>query len=99
MQAIRKASARAFLDTSDVVTPSGNVEFRLADGTGVTVRDNDLRRIYEALWDLSALPGAVSTAALLLHESGHPARLRHPVDLNVAQGDVLRQALARFADD
>lgn len=57
-----------------------------------------MRRIYEVLWELSALPGAVSTAAMLLHEGRQASPFRHPVEVNVAQGDALRQALARFAE-
>lgn len=76
------------MEASDVVA------FLLSDGSSVRVRDGDLRRIYEALWDLSELPGAISTAAMLIHEGQQSARFRHPIELNVTQGDVLRRALS-----
>ena len=74
------------------------VEFRLDDGTALLVAVADLRPIYEALWDLSSMPGAISTAALLMDEGHKLARYRYPVELNRPQSDVLRQAVARFAD-
>ena len=70
------------------------IDFKLSDGTSVRVQDEQLRRIYEALWDLSDLPGAISTAAMLMHEGNQSARFRHPIELNDSQGDVLRQALS-----
>ena len=76
------------------MTASGVIEFLLSDGSTLFVEDEDTRRTYEALWDLSNLPGAVSTAAMLLHEANQSARFRRPVELNLAQGSVLRQALA-----
>ncbi len=66
----------------------------MSDGSSVRVRDGDLRRIFEALWDLSELPGAISTAAMLMHEAQQSARFRHPIELNIAQGEVLRRALS-----
>ena len=73
------------------------VEFRLPDGTWLTVPDSKLRRVYEALWDLSETPGAVSTAALLIDEGHRLPRNRHEVELDHRQADALRQAVARFA--
>jgi hypothetical protein len=80
-----------------VVSPQ-SVTFELADGTTVIVERNDLRGVYEALWDLSRVPGAISTAALLLDEAGRPRNSRPPVNLNQSQSDVLRRALDDFAD-
>lgn len=74
------------------------VEFRLDDGTKLLVPIADLRPIYEALWDLSNVPGAISTAALLMDEGHKLARYRYPVELNRPQSDVLRQVVARFAN-
>jgi sensor domain CHASE-containing protein len=74
------------------------VTFVLPDGSTVEVGDKDMRAVYEALWDLSHLPGAISTAAVLLHEGRQSARFFHPVELNAAQGEALRTALARFAN-
>jgi hypothetical protein len=43
------------------------VRFALADGKTIDLRRDDLRLIYEELWQLANEPGAVSTAAILLH--------------------------------
>ena len=86
-----------FFHTPAAVVPSDAVLFDLPDGTSLTVGEGDLRRVYQALWDLIDLPGAVSTAAMILHESRQSALFRQPVELTVAQGDALRQALARLA--
>ncbi len=83
--------------TSGVIAlASGMIEFQLSDGTSLTVRDEDRRRIYEVLWGLSNLPGAISAAAVLIHESRQPAPLRVPIKLDAAQGDALRKALAKL---
>ena len=74
------------------------IKFVLPDGGMVSVSEEEMRRVYEALWDLSDLPGAVSTAAVLLHESRQPLRYRHPVELTAAQGEAIRRAVARFAN-
>jgi len=75
---------------------AGFVLFRLADGRSLTVEDDDLRRIYEELWTLAAEPGAVSTAALLLHESRRSPAARQSVDLTPLQTDVLTRAIERL---
>jgi hypothetical protein len=64
----------------------------------VTVEADDLRSVYEELWALSDLPGAISTAALLRDEAGRHPHYRHPIDLNGAQSAALRRALDHFAD-
>jgi hypothetical protein len=74
------------------------VTFSLPDGTTVKVADTDMRSVYDALWDLSDLPGAISTAAVLLHEGRQSTRFNHAVELNIAQGEALRSAIARFAN-
>jgi hypothetical protein len=74
------------------------VTFVLSDGSTVEVNDRDMRTVYEALWDISHLPGAISTAAVLLHEGRQSARFTNPVELNAAQGEALRTALGRFAN-
>lgn len=73
-----------------------SVHFDLADGTSLAVESNDLRRVYEDLWKLSSVPGAVSTAALLLHEAGRQPHHRHRVALNSLQSAALRRALDEF---
>ena len=70
-----------------------SVHFDLADGTNVDVESNDFRRVYEDLWKLSGVPGAVSTAALLLDEAGRHRHSRHRINLNTQQSAALRQAL------
>ncbi len=72
------------------------VEFRLDDGTKLLVPLDELRPIYEALWELSDVPGAISTAALLMDEGHKLAKYRYPVRLNRPQSNVLRQVTARF---
>ena len=73
---------------------SESVCFGLADGTSVAVQSRDYRRVYDALWKLSKMPGAVSTAGLLLHAARHPS-YPHAVDLNGAQSAALRRAIYR----
>lgn len=77
---------------------STSVQFDLADGTTVIVERGDLRRVYEELWVLSDLQGAVSTAALLIDEAGRNSRLREPVKLTSAQSTALRRAIDRLVD-
>jgi hypothetical protein len=71
------------------------VEFRLCDGTYLVIPRADFMGVYEALWGLSAERGAISTAALLMEGARKSARHRHSVELTIAQGDVLKQAVAR----
>lgn len=73
------------------------VEFRLSDGTYLTVSDADTRGIYEALWDISDHTGAISTAALLIDEGRKRDRYRYPIRLNLAQSNALIEAAAHFA--
>ena len=73
---------------------SESVNFDLADGTTVAVESSDYRRVYDELWMLSKVPGAVSTAGLLLHAARHPS-YPHGVDLNEAQSAALRRAINR----
>lgn len=73
---------------------SESVHFDLADGSSVAVESSDYRRVYDELWRLSSVPGAVSTAALLLDATRHPS-YPHGVDLDAAQSAALRSAIAR----
>ena len=73
---------------------SESVHFDLADGTSVAVESSDYRRVYEGLWKLSSVPGAVSTATLLLGAtrcSGYPLG----VELDAMQSAALRSAISR----
>lgn len=74
---------------------SESVHFDLADGTGLTVEHGDIRSVYDELWRLSNVPGAISTAALLLSATRHPGYTQR-VELNVAQSAVLRSAIDHF---
>jgi len=74
---------------------SESVQFGLADGTTVAVESRDYRRVYDELWTLSRkMPGAVSTAGLLLNAARHPSYPRD-VDLNGVQSAALRRAINR----
>lgn len=76
---------------------SGPVWFNLADGTSVTVEGDDLRRVYQELWELTGVPGAISTAALLADEPNRHSSSRRPVNLNGPQTVAFRRALDHFA--
>jgi hypothetical protein len=71
---------------------SESVHFDLADGTSVAVQSSDYRRVYDELWTLSKIPGAISTAGLLLNATQHPG-YPHAVDLSEAQSAALRRAI------
>jgi hypothetical protein len=75
---------------------SESVQFDLADGTSVAVESSDLRRVYEELWTLSSVPGAISTAALLFDEATRQPHYRHRIDLNGQQSAALLRALDEF---
>jgi hypothetical protein len=75
---------------------SESVQFDLADGTSATVESSDLRRVYEELWTLSSVPGAISTAALLFDEATRQPRYRHRIELNDLQSAALLRALDEF---
>ena len=72
---------------------SESVHFDFADGTSVAVGSSDYRRVYDELWTLSKeIPGAISTAGLLLNAARHPG-YPHAVDLSEAQSAALRRAI------
>ena len=71
---------------------SESVHFDLFDGTSVAVQSSDYRRVYDELWTLSKIPGAISTAGLLLNATQHPG-YPHAVDLSEAQSAALRRAI------
>lgn len=73
---------------------SESVHFDLADGTSVAVESSDYRRVYEGLWKLSSVPGAISTATLFLgatRRHGYP----HGVELDAVQSAALKSAISR----
>jgi hypothetical protein len=72
---------------------SESVHFDFADGTSVAVESSNYRRVYDELWTLSKeIPGAISTAGLLLNATQHPG-YPHAVDLSKAQSAALRRAI------
>ena len=75
---------------------SESVHFDLADGTSVAVDGGDVRRVYEGLWALSGVPGAISTAALLFDEASRQIRFRHRIELDGQQSEALRRVLDKF---
>jgi hypothetical protein len=72
----------------------GSVTFTLDDGERLVVGDDDLRRIYDSLWEISREPGAVSTAALMKHTSRLSPYARRVVELTSPQSAALRKAVA-----
>jgi hypothetical protein len=75
---------------------SGSVSFTLADGKTLIVAEQDLKRIYNLLWELAAEPGAVSTAALVMDVSRQSAFARLPVTLTAPQSAALGKAVAQL---
>ena len=75
------------------MTWSGFVRFDLADHTTVIVERDDLQRIYEELWVLSDVPGAITTAALLINQMGRHPPFRETVNLDSSQSTALRRAV------
>jgi hypothetical protein len=73
---------------------SESVHFDLADGTTVAVESTNYRRVFEGLWKLSSVPGAVSTATLLLGATRSPG-YPHGVELDAVQSAVLKRAISR----
>ena len=74
---------------------SESVRFDLADGTSVAVESSNYRRVYEGLWKLSSVPGAISTAALLLGATRRPG-YPQGVELDAVQSAALSSAISRF---
>jgi hypothetical protein len=72
---------------------SESVLFDLADGTSVAVKSSDYRHVYEGLWKLSSVPGAISTATLLLGATRRPGYPRG-VELDAVQSTALRNAIS-----
>ena len=72
----------------------GSVSFTLDDGKTLGVADEDLRRVYDVLWDLAKEPGAVSTAVLLMDAGRLRPFARMPISLTAPQSTVLRKAVA-----
>jgi len=88
-------SDKAFLALWNTRVVAGIVRFALADGETIDVRRDDLRLIYEELWQLVNEPGALSTAAVVLHESRQDVSSR-PIALTDYQSALLRAAVTRL---
>jgi hypothetical protein len=71
----------------------GSVSFTLDDGETLAVADDDLRCVYDALWDLAKEPGAVTTAALLMDAGRRSPFARLPISLTSPQSSALRKAV------
>lgn len=74
--------------------PEASVSFKLDDGETLSIADEALRSVYETLWELAKVPGAVSTAALLMDARRLRPYHRKPMELTTPQSAVLRQAVA-----
>jgi len=71
----------------------------LDDGDALVVPAEDLRRVYDLLWEFAPEPGAVSTAALLIDAWRQADEYgRGKIELNPVQSAVLRKAWARLND-
>jgi len=73
----------------------GSASFTLDDGETLRVPDEDLRPIYDSLWDSSDHQGAISTAALVMDLLRLHPYARRPVELTTTQSAALRKAMAR----
>lgn len=73
---------------------SESIHFDLADGTSIAVESSDYRRVYEGLWKLSSMPGAISAATLLLGATRRPGYPR-AVELDAVQSAALKSAMSR----
>ena len=72
----------------------GSVTFTLDDGETVSLPDEDLRPISDALWGFAPESGAVSTAALLMDARRLHPLSRRPIVLTAPQSAVLRKAMS-----
>jgi hypothetical protein len=61
------------------------------------VSEGALQGVYEELWNLANEPGAVSTAALLMHEWRQLHAARQAVELTPSQSEALRRAVRRLS--
>ena len=69
--------------------------FRLAGGETVRLDGDEVRAVYDELWALMEEPGAVTTAALVIHALR--AADTAPVELDERQSAVFRLARSRLA--
>jgi len=75
----------------------GPVHFTLDDGARLLVPADELRTIYDLLWDLAPEPGAISTAAVLLEAARARSGRRPSVELTDTQSTALRRAVDLLA--
>jgi hypothetical protein len=73
-----------------------SVSFKLDGGGTLIVLDEDVQGVYESLWEISDVPGAVSTAALMMSMSRLRPYSRVSVGLTAPQSAVLRKAVAQL---
>ena len=76
---------------------AGSVTFMLNDGEALVVPGEDVRPVYDLLWEFAPEPGAVSTAALLIDAWRRADEYgRGKIELNLVQSAVLRKVWARL---
>lgn len=74
---------------------AGSIRFSLADGGTLTIPEGEVRPVYDRLWEAAGVPGAVTTAALLLDASRQSAVTRATIELTAPQSAILRETVAR----
>jgi hypothetical protein len=66
--------------------------FNLTGGETLTVDEGDADELYDGLWLLVPMKGAISAAAEL--QTARASRVPKPVELNAEQSDALRRGVA-----
>jgi hypothetical protein len=73
----------------------GGIAFRLADGSDVLLREDEVARVFAILWQLApGVPGAVACAGQLDHARRQPLA-GHRIDLTAREAEALRLAIER----
>jgi hypothetical protein len=70
----------------------GSIRIRLTDDTVVSLEDTDVRRICDALWELTQHPGAVAIVGMLEHEHRRSAAARVEIQLTGRETAVFHRA-------
>ena len=69
-----------------------SIRIRLSDETVVSLEDSDVRPICEALWKLTAAPGAVAIVGMLEHERRRIAAARAEIRLTERETAAFHEA-------
>jgi hypothetical protein len=73
------------------------LRFVLNDGEMLVFSNEErLSQVYELLWQLAPMPGAVEVAAVIRAASAKSAGYGPPLDLNPAQSAALREAIGQL---